>query len=129
MPHLIIEYTVNIRKEINIPDLLKQVHQVLLSHRELIPIGGLRSRAIALEEYLIADGTEDDAFVHATLKLGKGRTDEEKKLLCNDLFTVMTNYLASLYNEKYLAISLELYEFTLPTYKLNNIHYRYIQEK
>ncbi|API93621.1 MULTISPECIES: 5-carboxymethyl-2-hydroxymuconate Delta-isomerase [unclassified Virgibacillus] len=125
MPHLIIEYTTNIRKEIDIANLLKIANQALLSHHDIIPIGGLRSRAIALEDYLIADGTEDDAFIHATLKLGKGRTETEKKRLCDDLFTAMTDHLTSVFKARYLAISLELYEFTFPTYKLNNIHQRY----
>ncbi|NBJ71174.1 MULTISPECIES: 5-carboxymethyl-2-hydroxymuconate Delta-isomerase [Clostridia] len=125
MPHLIIEYTANLRKEIDIANLLKIAHQALLSHHVIIPIGGLRSRAIVLEDYLIADGTEDDAFIHATLKLGKGRTEAEKKRLCDDLFTAMTDHLTAVFKVRYLAISLELYEFTFPTYKLNNIHHRY----
>ncbi|GIO22740.1 5-carboxymethyl-2-hydroxymuconate Delta-isomerase [Oceanobacillus sp. J11TS1] len=125
MPHLIIEYTDNLKEETNIPLLLEKVNNALLSHSNLIPIGGLRSRAIELKDYRVADGSEDDAFVHATLKLGSGRSEEAKKALCDDLFQAIKDHFADIYEKRYLALSLELFEFTAPTYKLNNIHTRY----
>lgn len=125
MPHLIIEYTANLKEETDIPALLKKVNDSLLSHSAIIPIGGLRTRAIELVDYRVADGTEDDAFVHATLKLGSGRTEEDKKMLCDDLFLTIKDHFADVYEKRYLALSLELYEFMNPTYKQNNIHTRY----
>lgn len=125
MPHLIIEYTENIKHEANIRQLLKKANESLLTHHEIIPIGGLRSRAIELKDYYIADGTEDDAFVHITLKLGKGRTEEEIKNACDDLFETVKKHFATLFEKRYLALSMEIYEFARPTYKQNNIHLRY----
>lgn len=125
MPHLIIEYTDNIKEEANIPLLLQEINEVLLSHSNIIPIGGLRSRAIELQDYRVADGTEDDAFVHAILKLGGGRSEADKKLICDDLFQTIKEHFADLFDKRYLALSMELYEFMAPTYKHNNIHIRY----
>ncbi|KKE77701.1 5-carboxymethyl-2-hydroxymuconate Delta-isomerase [Bacilli bacterium] len=125
MPHLIIEYTDNLKEEATIPVLLEKVNNALLSHSDIIPIGGLRTRAVELKDYRIADGSEDDAFVHATLKLGGGRSEEAKKMLCDDLFQAIKDHFESIYNKRYLALSLELFEFTSPTYKQNNIHTRY----
>lgn len=125
MPHFYIEYTSNIKADAAIPELLQKVNRTLLSHRNIIPIGGLRSRAIELTDYLVADGTEDDAFVHATLKLGKGRSEEDKKVVCDDLFNEITEHFADLFAKRYLALSMELCEFANPTYKQNNIHTRY----
>lgn len=125
MPHLIIEYTDNIKEEANIPQLLKKVNEALLTHSDIIPIGGLRTRAVELKDYLVADGTEDDAFVHVTLKLGGGRTEEDKKKVCDDLFATIKDHFANIYEKRYLALSMELFEFTYPTYKQNNIHKRY----
>lgn len=104
---------------------MKKVNNALLSHSDIIPIGGLRSRAIELKDYRVADGSEDDAFVHATLKLGGGRSEEAKSELCDDLFQAIKDHFADVYNKRYLALSLELFEFTSPTYKQNNIHTRY----
>nr|WP_246484700.1 5-carboxymethyl-2-hydroxymuconate Delta-isomerase [Virgibacillus salarius] len=124
VPHVIIEYTDNL-KAASIPKLLKTINTTLLNHQDIIPIGGLRSRAIELSDYLVADGTQDDAFVHATLKIGKGRTEEEKKRLGDDLFRAIEQHFSTIYKDRYLALSMEIYEFISPTYKLNNIHQRY----
>ncbi|MDV2582426.1 5-carboxymethyl-2-hydroxymuconate Delta-isomerase [Alkalibacillus haloalkaliphilus] len=125
MPHFILEYTDNLQDDLDVSSLLKNVNEALLKHDDIIPIGGLRSRAIELKDYVVADGKEDDAFVHAILKLGKGRTDEEKRRLCDELYETITKDLEELFNERYMAFSLELFEFTHPTYKKNNIHERY----
>ncbi|MDA8352336.1 MAG: 5-carboxymethyl-2-hydroxymuconate Delta-isomerase [Firmicutes bacterium] len=125
MPHFIVEYTDNIKDEADIAGLLKKVHDVLISRSDLFPVGGIRSRAIELHDYRIADGAEDDAFVHATLKIGSGRSPDEKKEACDQLFTVMEEHFADLFNMRYLALSMELYEFPEATYKRNNIHVRF----
>jgi 5-carboxymethyl-2-hydroxymuconate isomerase len=126
MPHFILEYTDNLSEEANIRELLRKIHEVLISRSDLFPIGGIRSRAILLKEYYVADGTEDDAFVHGTLKIGAGRSEEDKRVVCEEIFRVMKEHFAPLFEKRYLALSLELYEFSeAGTYKHNNIHQRY----
>ncbi|TLS36887.1 5-carboxymethyl-2-hydroxymuconate Delta-isomerase [Pseudalkalibacillus caeni] len=125
MPHITIEYTDNIKAEANIKNLLQKVNGVLIERGDTFPIGGIRSRAIELHDYCIADGEEDDAFVHASLKIGKGRTEEEKKEACEALFAVMKDHFAELFDKRYLALSLEISEFENKTYKHNNIHKRF----
>ncbi|MEI3612157.1 5-carboxymethyl-2-hydroxymuconate Delta-isomerase [Pseudogracilibacillus sp. SO30301A] len=125
MPHLTFEYTDNIKEVSDIPTLLKKANDTLLQHQDVIPIGGLRTRAIELKDYCVADGSEDDAFVHVILKLGSGRTDGEIKRVCDDLFKTVKDHFAEIFENRYLALSLEVHEFTRPTYKQNNIHLRY----
>lgn len=126
MPHIIVEYTDNIKKEARIASLLEKINRSLLENDGLFPIGGIRSRAIELNDYFIADGTGDDAFVHVTLKIGSGRAEEAKKAACDKLFDVMKEHFSDLFSKRYLALSMELYEFSeAGTYKLNNIHQRY----
>lgn len=125
MPHLIIEYTDNLAEDGNIPKLLQSANKSLLQNEGIIPIGGLRTRAIELKDYCVADGTEDDAFVHATLKLGSGRSEEDIKKVCDNLFAVIQEHFAPIFEKRYLALSMEMYEFARPTYKQNNIHLRY----
>ena len=85
MPHLIYEYTDNLLPGADIPALLLKSNQVLIAQGGVLPIGGIRSRAIRLSEYCVADGTVDDAFVHAVLKIGAGRSEEVKKKAIKDL--------------------------------------------
>ncbi|NGP57941.1 5-carboxymethyl-2-hydroxymuconate Delta-isomerase [Paenibacillus thiaminolyticus] len=126
MPHIIVEYTSNIKEEANIPSLLQTIHRVLLARRDSFPIGGIRSRAIELHDYLVADGAEDDAFVHITLKIGSGRSEQVKRNTCGALFDAVKAHFAPLFDQRYLALSLELAEFSEGgTYKHNNIHARY----
>ncbi len=126
MPHLIVEYTDNLSPHIQVKELLQKSGQVLASFHDVYPIGGIRVRAIKLTDYWIADGKEDDAFVHMTLKIGAGRTEIEKKQTCDKLFRMLEDHLQDLFQSRYLALSLELYEFSeLGTYKKNNIHKRF----
>ncbi len=126
MPHFIVEYTDNIKEEANIVRLFEEIHKILIARDTIFPIGGLRSRAIELKEYRVADGAEDDAFVHAVLKIGAGRSNEIKKDVCDALFDVMKDHFSVVMSKRYLALSMELIEFSeAGSYKHNNIHTRF----
>ncbi len=127
MPHLIVEFTDNLQPDGDIGGLLPKLTQVLID-QGAYPIGGIRARAIELHHYRIADGAADDAFVHATLKIGAGRSDAVKQATCDGLFAVMKAHFAELFARRYLALSLELVEFAeAGTWKHNNIHQRFKQ--
>ncbi len=126
MPHLTFEYTDNLHGEGRIPELLKKANQVLIDQGGVFPIGGIRSRAIRLVDYCVADGVADDAFVHATLKIGAGRSDEAKKKTGDELFAMLAAHFVAIYAQRSLALSLEIIEFSeAGTWKQNNIHARY----
>ena len=126
MPHLIVEYTDNLSAEGDIDGLLRKANAVLIAQGGVFKPGAVRSRAVALRQYCVADGNADYAFVHGMLKIGAGRTDEEKRRACGALFTLIKEHFAALYARRYLALSLELYEFDEGgTYKHNNIHGRF----
>jgi 5-carboxymethyl-2-hydroxymuconate isomerase len=130
LPHFIVEYTDNIKDEVNIAKLFEEIHKVLIARDTVFPIGGIRSRAIVVHDYRIADGAEDDAFVHAVLKIGAGRSEEIKKEVCDALFEEMKEHFSRLMSNLYLALSMELIEFSeAGTYKLNNIHSRFKKEE
>ncbi|QFG00722.1 5-carboxymethyl-2-hydroxymuconate Delta-isomerase [Psychrobacillus glaciei] len=126
MPHFIVEYTDNIKDEANLAKLFEEIHKVLIARDTIFPIGGIRSRAIELKEYRVADGAEDDAFVHVMFKIGSGRSKEIKEEVCTSLFEVIKEHFSSLMAQRYLALSMELIEFSESgTYKQNNIHVRF----
>ena len=126
MPHLTFECTDNIYDEAAIRDLLKKANAVLIAQGGVYPTGGIRVRVIRLYDYCVADGSQDDAFVHATLKIGSGRSEEAKKKTGDDLFRMLTEHFAALYARRGLALSLEIAEFSeAGTWKQNNIHARY----
>lgn len=130
MPHLTIEYSANLREQGNFPALCKQLAQCLIDQKEgdksVYPIGGVRVRAIAMEDYCIADGAEDAAFAHACLKIGAGRSEETKHSTGEALFAIMKTHFADIYAQTGLALSLEISEFSeAGSWKHNNLHARF----
>jgi 5-carboxymethyl-2-hydroxymuconate isomerase len=126
MPHLIVEYTSNIKAEARIAELLAKANEVLMAQGGVFPTGAIRSRAIEIQEYSIADGQTDYAFVHCNLKIGSGRSESVKKKVCDELFAAIKDHFADLFASRYLALSLELNEFSESgTHKHNNIHARF----
>lgn len=126
MPHFIAEYTDNIKDRTDIKAMLRKVNQVLIDQGGVFPIGGIRARAIELHDYVMADDQEDYAFVHCTFKIGAGRSEDEKRKACTELFDMMKDHFAPLFASGYFALSMELYEFDEGgTYKQNNVHARF----
>lgn len=126
MPHIFVEYTDNIQDEADIKGLLRKINGVLIDQGGVFPIGGIRSRAVMLTDFCVADGSEDDAFVHVTLKIGGGRSAEAKAKVCDEMFAMIKGHFSGLFARRFLALSLELYEFDEgSTFKQNNIHARY----
>jgi len=128
MPHLIYEITDNLNlAEADIQGLLKKSNQVLIDQGGVFPTGGIRSRVHWLKDYCVADGAQpSDAFVHATLKIGAGRSDEAKKKTGDELFAMLSAHFAAFFERHGLALSMEIAEFSeAGTWKKNNIHPRY----
>lgn len=126
MPHLIYEYTDNLKAEGDIPGLLAKTNQVVMAQGGVFPTGGIRARAVCLTDYCVADGSADDAFVHLTFKMGAGRTPEEKQKVGDELFTMIRAHFAELFARRGLALSMEIVEFSeAGTWKHNNLHARY----
>lgn len=125
MAQFILEYTDNIKSDADIPGLLRKINDTIIAQTTWTDSGGgMQSRAIELKDYRMADGAEDYAFVHATLKLGAGWSDRQKKKLCDGLFRVMKLHFAPLFESRYLALSMELYEFPEGTYQHYDVQAR-----
>ncbi|MCY1522453.1 5-carboxymethyl-2-hydroxymuconate Delta-isomerase [compost metagenome] len=122
MPHFIVEYTHNIAEEADLPGLFEKVHAYLGSSG-VFPLGGIRSRAMRLDTWRMADGKHDYAFVHMTLKVGAGRDLETRRKVAEELFEVITAHFAELQARRLLALSFEMTELHAElNFKQNNVH-------
>lgn len=131
MPHLIYEITANLDQPGNdIPGLLRKSNELLIAQGGVFPTGGIRSRVHWLRDWCVADASEPtDAFVHATLKVGAGRSDVQLKKACDELFAMLTEHFAAEFERRGLALSMEFGEFSeAGTWKKNNLHARYKKE-
>ncbi|WNC92191.1 5-carboxymethyl-2-hydroxymuconate Delta-isomerase [Paraburkholderia sp. FT54] len=129
MPHLTLEYSANLAGEASIGQLCHALAQCLDAQREneqrVYPLGGIRVRALRCEQYCIADGRADAAFLHANLKIGAGRSEAAKKATGAALFALIKQHFATEFEQHGLALSLEINEFSeAGTWKHNNLHAR-----
>ena len=122
MPHFIAEYSANLHESVDFQDLFEQVND-FLGNTGVFPLGGIRSRAIRLDQYRVADGKHDYAFVHMTLKVGSGRDLETRQKVATELFAVIEQFFQPLKAERLLAVSFEMTELDpVLNFKSNNIH-------
>lgn len=122
MPHVIIEYSANLDRELDFPGFLTALRDSALA-TGVFPLGGIRVRAYRADHYLIADGHPDNAFVHIMLRVGHGRDLDTRKRACEAIFATACEKLASLYERRPLGISLEMQEVdAVLTCKKNNLH-------
>ncbi|MDR0219448.1 MAG: 5-carboxymethyl-2-hydroxymuconate Delta-isomerase [Enterobacteriaceae bacterium] len=122
MPHFYAECTENIRQEANLPQLFARVNQAL-ADSGIFPLGGIRSRAIWIDTWQMADGKQDYAFVHMTLKIGAGRSLEERQQVGEMLFSLIKDHFSALMAQRYLGLSFTMEELDpILNYKSNNVH-------
>lgn len=122
MPHFIAECTDNIREQANLPELFSNVNDALAG-TGIFPLAGIRSRAIWLDTWQMADGKHDYAFVHMTLKIGAERSLEDREKTGEMLFALINAHFAQLMAERYLALSFTMEELDpVLNYKQNNVH-------
>jgi 5-carboxymethyl-2-hydroxymuconate isomerase len=122
VPHILIEYSANLRDRVDFPQFLLTLRSAALT-TGVFPIGGIRIRAYETAHYLIADGHPDNAFVHIMLRVGHGRDLETRKRACDAIFAAACGHLDELYRKIPLGISLEMQEIdAVLTGKKNNLH-------
>ncbi|CAB3776024.1 5-carboxymethyl-2-hydroxymuconate Delta-isomerase [Paraburkholderia ultramafica] len=129
MPHLTLEYSANLAGADRIGQLCNALAHCLDAQRDhdqrVYPLGGIRVRALRCEQYCIADGRPDAAFLHANLTIGAGRSEATKKATGDALFALIKQHFAAEFEQQGLALSLEINEFSeAGTWKHNNLHAR-----
>ena len=122
MPHIIVEYSANLRERIGPDKLIDCVHHAAL-RTGVFPVGGTRTRAAERAHYRIADGHPENAFVHVVLRIRHGRDAETKRRVADEVFAAVCKFLEPVYERSPLAISLELQEIDpVLSLKKNNLH-------
>jgi 5-carboxymethyl-2-hydroxymuconate isomerase len=127
MPHFILEHSGNLENEsLNLDALFERLVDQAVG-TGIFPLAGIRCRAHNCEYFRIADGTPGFGFVHLNVRIGSGRSEEQKAHAAKVLFGVLTEHLSAIYENQGLAISFELTE--LPEHKFNQNNLRDYLEK
>ena len=124
MPHLTLEYSANLERSADLKDLCRLLAKTL-HETKLFELGAIRVRALVSQTYVIADDLPQNAFLDASLRIGAGRTAEEKKRVGEALFAVMSDFFGPQFATPHFALSLEIREIDAGlSWKKNAIHPR-----
>lgn len=124
MPHLQLQYSDNLASRIDFAQLCRDLNSALTSTK-LFPAGGIRVRAIPVSAHSIADNHPLNGFLDAVLRIGTGRTNEQKTMVGKKLMEVLEAQCAQLLATPHFALSLEIVEIDPNlSWKTNSIHPR-----
>lgn len=107
MPQLTLEYTDNL--EFDVQSILARLHTELAA-TGAINLKGLKSRAVRLSEYRIADGNPQYAFVHVNLLIREGRPLEIQKDASQRVMKVLEETFGGCFENGYLSLSVDIKE-------------------
>lgn len=124
MPHVTIEYSANLDGRVDVGALCSRVRSNMLA-TGLFETGAVRIRALRCEHYAIADELPENAFLDMSLRIGAGRSAEDKKRAGEAIFAAVSQELAPLFETPHFALSLEIREIDPDlSWKKNAIHPR-----
>lgn len=111
MPHLIIEYSANVRQLTSPAELNRIGHKVMIESG-LFSVPDIKSRAYATDDYLVGEKGSDGSFVHVTVYLLEGRSTQQKQDLSEALRAALKVPL-----EKIDQLSIDIRELAKDTYR------------
>jgi 5-carboxymethyl-2-hydroxymuconate isomerase len=122
MPHLIVEYSANLERDLDIARLVAAIHAAALE-TGVFPIGGIRTRAERRDVYAVADSHPDNGFIHLQARIGTGRTPEVRQKAAEHIFAVVKAAAAKVFASRPLGLTLEIVEIDpVGSLKHNNLH-------
>ncbi|MEZ5811216.1 MAG: 5-carboxymethyl-2-hydroxymuconate Delta-isomerase [Rhizobiaceae bacterium] len=124
MPHLTIEYSANLDGMVDIDRLCAELLDAAMS-TGIFEIGAPRVRAIRCDHFAIADRHDANAFVDMSLRVGQGRSAEQKRRAGEAIYAAASARLAALFETPHFALSLEVREIDKAlSWKKNSMHAR-----
>jgi 5-carboxymethyl-2-hydroxymuconate isomerase len=124
MPHLTVEYSDNLERLMDMGALCQALHTSLLASG-LFELGAIRVRARACPHYAVADLLAENAFADLILRIGTGRSEDERRTLGQALMRAAEEHFAPQLATPHFALSIEVQEISAPfSWKTNAIHPR-----
>jgi len=114
LPHLVIEYSSNLERDIDIEKLVETLHAAAVG-LDALPIGGIRTRAVRRDLYRISDSHPDNSFINVTLRVAP-RSPEVKKLVGETLFRTLRESVQPVFDRRPMALSFEIQDID-PEYR------------
>ena len=124
MPHITIEYSANVEKDVDVRGLVHAIHEVALASG-VFEVAAVRTRAERRDVYEIADGDPDNAFIHVELKVAPGREVAVRQGVAKSVLDALAKLTEARAARSGLALSVEVHEIDNATaQRRNNLHAR-----
>ena len=109
MPQLVLEYSSNVRQEIDGRILLGEISSIVSAAGD-IPIEHFKSRLVRRDAYVVGEGGGKDAFVHLEVGVFSGKPADVKRRIGEDCVEYLEEYFSPSADELSLQITVEIRE-------------------
>ena len=92
MPHTIVEHSFIIAKP-QIEALLLEINQNIAKNEGNFDIAQCKARAVFCQNFIVANGSPTQDFMHVTIKIMTGRSAEIRKNLAENLLKIVEQFL------------------------------------
>ncbi|MDT6982790.1 5-carboxymethyl-2-hydroxymuconate Delta-isomerase [Streptomyces lusitanus] len=115
MPHLVLEYSGNVREPMDAAVLFGKLHT------ELAAVGGFRvqdfkSRAVRMDQYVIGDGTREQSFVNLDVRTFGGKSPDVRAAVSEAALAVLAAAFEATLRETDCDLSVQITELDRPSY-------------
>ena len=107
MAHLIIQYAESLDKQVNITRVCN-VMSGIMHKTGFFPLAGIRVRAYPVMHSSIADQHLENTFLDMVLRMGEGRSEQQKSKAGTDLMAAAESEFSKQLANPYFALSLEI---------------------
>ncbi len=107
MPHIQIDYSPNLEARLDIAGLCVVLRDAAVA-TGVLPLAGIRVRAIRVDHVVIADGNPDHAFLDIAVRLRGGRSAEAKAKATEIIFAAAQAYCAGVMATSSFMLSMEM---------------------
>ena len=107
MPHIVIDYSANLEERLDIAGLCRCLRDAA-AETGVLPLAGLRVRAIKADHWVIADGDPPHADLDISLRLRGGRPAAAKAAATAHIFAAAEAFCADAMASSSLMLSFEM---------------------
>lgn len=129
MPHVVVQYTLNLETQVDMPALCREIADALIAVRDekggpLFPVGGTRVLAYPAQVYAVADGKDDYGFCYINIRIAAGRSDAKKKEAGDAVLAKVQARFAVAFERKHIGVTVQIDESPGQVYdaKHSNLH-------
>ena len=107
MPHIQIDYSANLENRLDVAGLCRVLRDAAVA-TGILPLAGIRVRALRADHVVIADGNPDHAFLDISVRLRGGRSAAAKAEATALIFASAERYCTEVMATSSFMLSLEM---------------------